>query len=67
MLQLKIIKKLIRAIYSHNKTLLKSLLKSQDKISTLFERWGPELDFNALELIFEAEDQESLKLICESI
>jgi len=32
--------------------LLENILKTEYKISSLFERWAPERDFNAIEVIF---------------
>lgn len=36
-----------------NSKLLENVLKSEKKISSLFERWAPERDQNAIEVLFE--------------
>ena len=52
---------MIRAAYMKNHKLLKKLLESQHTISTFYERWAPDMNQNALEIIFDHEDMEALK------
>jgi hypothetical protein len=46
-------KELIRAAWTGNVKLLENILKSKNKICSFFERWGPERDFNAIEVLFK--------------
>lgn len=45
-------KELIRAAKTGNKKLMEDIFKNSLKISNLYERWAPESDVNAIELIF---------------
>lgn len=54
-------KELIRAAYTGNLKLLDNILKSKNKISSFFERWAPERDFNAIEILFERDNKAMLQ------
>ncbi|CAK85722.1 unnamed protein product (macronuclear) [Paramecium tetraurelia] len=53
-------KELIRAAKTGNKKLLEDIFANSLRISNLFQRWGPENEINALELIFLRQDKEML-------
>ena len=60
-------KNLIRAVYTENHKLLKELLHKDLFLSNIFQRWGPETDFNALELAFKKNDKKAVKMIMNVI
>ncbi|CAD8092465.1 unnamed protein product [Paramecium sonneborni] len=60
-------KELIRAAQTGNKKLLQDIFTNSQKISNLFQRWGPENEINALELIFQRQDKEMLLQFIKSI
>ena len=41
--------------------LLQNLIRSENTISGYFERWAPETDFNALEIIMKSGDKKMLR------
>ena len=59
-------KNIIRAAYTRNHDLLKEIMQSKLKISSFYDVWGPENDFNAIELIFKNNDETALKLFLEA-
>lgn len=50
-------KEVIRAAKLGSIKLFNDIMEHSIKISDLFERWAPETDFNAVELIFERQDK----------
>ena len=58
-------KNLIRAVYVDNYDLLDALLKRDSFLSNIFQRWGPETSFNAVELAFKKNDKRALKLMLD--
>ena len=50
-----------------NHKLLEKILKSENKISTLFETWGPESDEDALYYIFKNNDKKALVLFLDAL
>ena len=60
-------KNLIRAAYTQNHKLLEKILKSSNKISTLFETWGPESDEDALYYIFKNNDKKALGMFLDAL
>jgi len=56
-------KELVRAARTGNHKLLENILRSEYRVSNLFERWAPERDFNALELVFANGDKKMLTRI----
>ena len=57
----------MRATYTKNHKLLKKLLFSKDVISTFYERWGSELNFNSIDLIFQMEDKQALLELIDAL
>lgn len=60
-------KETVRAAYTQNFKLLKSLLTSENTLSTFFERWGPERSMNSIELIFKNNDKKAFKELISAI
>ncbi|CAD8087427.1 unnamed protein product [Paramecium primaurelia] len=60
-------KELIRAVKTGNKKLLEDIFANSQKISSLFQRWGPENEINALELIFLRQDKDMLLSFIKSM
>ena len=58
---------MVRATFTKNHRLLKKILDSQNAISTFYERWGTELNFNSIEIIFELEDKNALVELIDTL
>ncbi|KAM3134056.1 hypothetical protein pb186bvf_013782, partial [Paramecium bursaria] len=58
-------KEIIRAAYIQSLDLFDDVISRKHKISTLFERWGPENNFNALELMFQNGNKEMVEHFCK--
>jgi len=54
-------KELIRAAWTGNVKLFDNILKSKNKISSFFERWAPERDFNSIEVLFKTGNKSLLQ------
>ena len=54
-------KNVIRAAYTGNIKLLEKIASIDYAVSSFFERWGPECDMNAIELIFKNNDKKMLQ------
>ena len=56
-------KNLIRAVYTKNYDLLEKVLSKERFLSGLFERWGVDNNFNAIELAFKNNDKKAIQMI----
>lgn len=59
-------KNLIRAVYTKNHKLLEECLKKENFLSTLFQRWGVDTDFNAIEIAIKNKDKKAIQEICRA-
>ena len=59
-------KNIIRAAYTSNHKLLQEILSVNNKVSSHYDKWGPETDFTALQLFFTNKDKKGLKLLVDS-
>ena len=60
-------KNLIRAVYTENYKLLDEILTKDSFTSNLFQPWGSETDFNALEVAFKNNDKHAITKILECV
>ncbi|EAS02069.2 WGR domain protein (macronuclear) [Tetrahymena thermophila SB210] len=60
-------RELLRAVYTGNSNLLKKLVQSKAKVSTLFAKRGPDADETTLEIILKNKDKKCLDVLINAL
>ncbi|KAL4491479.1 hypothetical protein ABPG72_008135 [Tetrahymena utriculariae] len=60
-------RELLRAVYTGNSNLLKKIVQSKAKVSTLFAKRGPDADETTLEIILKNKDKKCLDVLINAL